>query len=67
MLKRSKLRTWMFENGYTVKDFCIGVGLTRETVFSWMSGKKSPRESNLNLIKAFTKGAITKREDLLNK
>jgi transcriptional regulator with XRE-family HTH domain len=66
MAKKSKFRTWLYESGLDIQTFCKIFGISRVTLYRWRKREISPKAGMMMKINKFTKGIISKPEDLLD-
>ena len=53
-----KFRTWIGDFGGPVK-LAKALGLTRQAVYYWLSGKQSPRKTHMKQIIELSKNKLT--------
>lgn len=59
-----KLREWLYRKRLTIKEFAIQIGYDREYVQTWLSGRREPSLTALDLVTKFTGGIVNTFEDL---
>jgi transcriptional regulator with XRE-family HTH domain len=66
MKRTGKFRKWLYQNGMSIKDLCLIIGIDRSQIWRWTSGASQPDVHSMKRVRLITKGAFTKPEDLLD-
>lgn len=53
-----KLKKYIKENGLTVKEMALKLGVSRQAVHGWLNGNSVPGAANLYKITMITGGAV---------
>ncbi len=52
-------KRWLERSPYTPATLAVLLGVTRQTVYTWINGEKIPKPANLKRLRVLSDGALS--------